>query len=304
MKLTTVVVVCGALLMPSVGRAAQGGGSLESALNGKEVVLKLDMPGSQKGVDLRFDKPSPMNWKEYGSRIKEYGIAIRKGDTARITSVVRKNDMIEVQLNGGGFGTIRDDTRTTVEYKPETESDYEKSLEKQISETDDYDKKRDLQRDLDRERARRERSNDAKKRDADIASAARAEQVASDRAGGGSRFNLRWSGKIPVEADSAEGVEQLLAGYVSFDGSGTGGASARSSTDGMGSASGSPAATGQLRQGMTMDDVAGLLGQGKQTSETTANGMSTQVMTYVSGERQVEVTYVNGVVVRFVINSK
>jgi hypothetical protein len=34
------------------------------SLVGKEVVLKLDMPGTQQGVDLRFNKDNPMNWEE------------------------------------------------------------------------------------------------------------------------------------------------------------------------------------------------------------------------------------------------
>ena len=90
---------------------------MQSYFNGKQVVLKIDMPGSQNGVDLRFNKPAPMDWKEYSSRVKQFGAAIRKGDTARVTSIVVKKDMIEFQLDGGGFGTFGDDTTTTVTAK-------------------------------------------------------------------------------------------------------------------------------------------------------------------------------------------
>src|ERR1700691_5468189 len=75
--------------------------SLEGYFIGKEVLVKIDMPGSQKGVDLKFNKPSPMDWNDYSSRIKTYGIAIRKGDVVRVTKFVVKNDMIEFQLAGG-----------------------------------------------------------------------------------------------------------------------------------------------------------------------------------------------------------
>ena len=91
---------------------------LESYFTGKQVVLKIDMPGTQIGVDLRFNKSTPMDWKEYSSRIKQFGVAIRQGDLARVTSVAVKRDMIEFQLDGGGFGTFGDDANTTVTAKP------------------------------------------------------------------------------------------------------------------------------------------------------------------------------------------
>jgi hypothetical protein len=77
-----------------------------------------------------------MDWKEYGSRIKQFGVATHQGDVARVTSVVVKNDLIEFQLDAGGFGTFDDDTNTTVTAKPIDKSDYEKSLEKEIADTE------------------------------------------------------------------------------------------------------------------------------------------------------------------------
>ena len=56
--------------------------------------------------------------------------AIHKGDTARVTAVVVKEDRIEFQLDGGGFGTFLDDTNTTVTPKTVEKSDYEKQLER------------------------------------------------------------------------------------------------------------------------------------------------------------------------------
>ena len=104
------LVVC--WVVPAFGQADAP--SLEGYFTGKEVLVKIDMPGSQKGVDLKFNKPSPMDWNDYSSRIKTYGIAIRKGDVVRVTKFVVKNDMIEFQLAGGGFGTAGDDSNTTV----------------------------------------------------------------------------------------------------------------------------------------------------------------------------------------------
>src|SRR5277367_2651418 len=160
---------------------AQSAADLPGYFQGKQVQTKIDMPGTQQGVDLRFDRGTPMDWKQYSSRLKQFGVAIPKEARATVTSVVVKKDMIEFQLDGGGFGTAGDDTKTTVEPKVAEKSSYEKDLEAQIAATDDPDRKADLQRDLDRERARRAREDAANKREAQAASVAKAEQVADNR---------------------------------------------------------------------------------------------------------------------------
>ena len=54
-----------------------------------------------------------------------------------------------------------------------------------------------------------------------------------------------------------------------------------------------------------MEAVVALLGPGKQLSEsTTGDGLKTQVVEYLTGDRRAEVTYVEGLVVRFAISSR
>jgi len=285
-----------ALTLFSIPTAAQDAAALQSYFIGKQVTLKIDMPGSQKGVDLRFNKPSAMDWKENGSRIKQFGVAIHQGDVARITSIVLKRDMMEFQLDGGGFGTAGDDTSTTVTAKPLEKSDYEKDLENQIANTDDPDKKADLQRQLDRERARRERQDSQNQHQAQIASQQKAATVAQNRATGGSRFNLRWSGSVPPNL-SPDMVKQLLSPYVSFAE-----VPAANGTVATNPPAGNSAS--ELKRGMTLNEVAGLLGQGKQISETVGDGgLKTQVYEYSTPDHHVQVTYVNGVVVQYTISS-
>jgi hypothetical protein len=48
-------------------------GGLESYITGRQLVLKIDMPGTQKGVDLKFNKPVPMDWNEYSSKARLCG---------------------------------------------------------------------------------------------------------------------------------------------------------------------------------------------------------------------------------------
>jgi hypothetical protein len=291
-----------ALSLCALPLSAQNADSLSSYFTGKEVVLKIDMPGTQQGVDLRYNKDNPMNWKEYANRLKSNGAAIHKGDTARVTAVVVKDDRIEFQLDGGGFGTFLDDSSTTVTPRSIEKSSYEKQLERDIANTTDDDRRRQLQRDLDRERSRRERQEADNRAAAQIASQIKAQKVSDDRLRGGSRFNLRWSGSIPPDQKTPEGVKKLLADYVSFDGLQTAAAVAPAAQNTAGDAA--VPATAHLKRGMKMEEVTSLFGPGKQMSESVSNdGLKTQTMQYVTGDRRVEVTYVEGLVVRYSISS-
>jgi hypothetical protein len=291
-----------ALTLSPIALSAQGDpGSLQSYFVGKEVMLKIDMPGTQQGVDLRYNKDNPMNWNEYSKRLKSFGVAIPKGATARVTAVNVKDDRIEFQLDGGGFGTFLDDSSTTVIAKSVDKSDYEKDLERQIANTTDDEVRRRLQRDLDRERARRERQEDNNEAAAQVASQIKAQKVADDRLRGGSRFNLRWAGAIPPDQKSPDAVIKLLADYVSFAGPQDAGAAPPMQTQ---NAVGEGSATAQLKRGMSVNEVAGLLGQGKQTAESVSpEGLKTQTMHYSTGDRNVEVIFVEGLVVKYSISS-
>ena len=271
------------------------------SLVGKEVVLKLDMPGTQQGVDLRFNKDNPMNWKEYANRLKSNGVSIHKGDTSRVTSVVVKNDRIEFQLDGGGFGTFLDDSSTTVNPKNVDKRDYEKQLERDISNTTDPDRLRQLQRDLDRERSRRERRENDNRAAAQVASQIKAQKVADQRLQGGSRFNLRWAGAVPADEKNPDAVIKLLSEYVSFGGPQQAGPAPMVQNP---AADASVPATAHLKRGMTMDEVSSLFGPGKQLSESVSgDGLKTQIVQYSTGDRSVQVTYVEGLVVRYSISS-
>ena len=290
---------------------AQSDSALESYFTGKQVLIKIDMPGTQKGIDLRYNKPSPMDWKEYGSRLKQFGASIRKGDVARITAFNVKKDMIEFQLDGGGFGTARDDTNATVAPVVVDKSDYEKDLETQIANTDDPDRKRSLQRDLDRERARRERINADNQHAAQVATQIKAQAIQANRNTGGSRFNLRWSGSIPPSQLTPEAIMKLLADYVDFNATQPSAspvpANAANPPPAEAPASDEPAGspTAQLKRGMKMEDVTTLLGPGKELSSSVGDaGLKTQVFEYLTPDRRVEVTYVDALLVRFSISSR
>ena len=294
--------------------AQSGQGALQSYFVGRQVRLKIDMPGTAKGVDLRVEASDPMDWRQYSSRLKESGPAIRSGDRATVTTLVVKKNLIEFQLDGGGFGTFWDDSRTTVTPYQVGKSDYEKRLEREIRETSDDRRRRDLQRELDRERSRRDREQAADNRAAMIASQMKEQQVADKRMRGGSRFNLRWAGNIPGDQLTPDAVMTLLATYVEFGDlqaekpilspnptpAEQNAAAASAPANG-----GSKSPMTQLKRGMLIGEVSDLLGLGRQLSQSVSEeGLKTRIFEYLPDDYRVEVTYVDGVVVRYSIESR
>ena len=294
--------------------AQSGQGALQSYFVGRQVRLKIDMPGTAKGVDLRVEASDPMDWSQYSSRLKEAGPAIRSGDRATVTTLVVKKNLIEFQLDGGGFGTFWDDSSTTVTPYHVGKSDYERRLEREIRETNDDRRRRDLQRELDRERYRRDREQAADNRAAMIASQMKEQQVADKRMRGGSRFNLRWANNIPGDQLTPDAVMKLLATYVEFGDlqaekpilSPNPTPAVQNAAAGNAPASGgSKSPMTQLKRGMLIGEVSDLLGLGRQLSQSVSEeGLKTRIFEYLPDDYRVEVTYVDGVVVRYSIESR
>jgi hypothetical protein len=285
--------------------------ALQNYFVGRQVRVEIDMPGTQQGVDLRMERDDPMDWKQYSSRLKQYGPALRSGDRATVTTLVVKKNLIEFQLDGGGFGTFWDDTSTNVTPYHVEKSSYEKQLERDINNTTDPQRRRDLQRELDYARSRREREQRADDRAAAIASQLKAQQVADKRLRGGSRFNLRWNGSIPQDQLTPEAVTKLLDGYIDF-GDLQGQKPILEPVAQNTAANANPPAKGtpsspitQLKRGMQIGEVSELLGLGRQLSQSTSEeGLKTQIFEYLPDDYRVEMTYVDGVVVRYSINSR
>lgn len=288
-----------------------GQAALQSYFVGKQVTLQIDMPGTQQGVDLRLDRDDPMDWKQYSSRLKQFGPAIRTGDRATVTTVVVKKNAIEFQLDGGGFGTFWDDSDTTVTPYHVGKSNYEKQLEREINNTTDPQKKRDLQRELNYVRNQREREQRADDRAASIASQMKTQQVADKRLRGGSRFNLRWSGPIPQDQLTPASVMKLLDAYIDFGDLQQQKAILKPVAQNTSAATNAPARDKpsspitQLKRGMQIGEVSEMMGLGRQLSQSTSDeGLKTQIFEYLPDDYRVEVTYVDGVVVRYSISSR
>jgi hypothetical protein len=289
-----------AILLSAV--AAAQGSALQSAFLGKEVEVRIDLPASQQGVDLRFNNAQPLDYREYSQRVKSFGIAIRKGDTPTVTSVVVKKDRIEFQLDGGGYGTFWDDT-SGVSARTIGKSDYERQLESDLARETDAKRRDQLRRDLDRERSRRERDQWAENSRAAIANEIKQSEIAKKRLQGGSRFNLRWPGRVPEGDLTPEAVMERLAPWVSFRGT-------KASPNVLDAQAAAPPplpanSPVQLQRGMRMSAVEALLGKGQLLTENkSGDGLRSSEYRYLTIDNLIDVTYVEGVLVRYAISSR
>jgi hypothetical protein len=277
--------IAAALLCASPARA-QNESALRRYFEGKQVIVRIDMPGTSDGVDVRADRRD-MDAAEYGSRMKRYGASLRAGDPAVVTLVKVKNDHIEFQLGGGGFGTFGDDTSTSVTLPYVEKSRREIELEKRVRDENDRRVKRDLQRELDRVRDERERANkhiDAERAHLEELKRAR---IAAERRDGGSRFNVYFPGTAAREA-TPEAVMAALAGYVDFAL--------------MRGAAVEPSArldTSVLWKGMPRADVEYAFGAPLQSAEHRVGDFSGATVVFADSTQRVTAEFVEDVLVRY-----
>jgi hypothetical protein len=102
------------LLISAHPLAAQSEAVLRDYFEGRSVALKQPMPGTEDGVDIYPGTQRPLDYPRYAKRLKEYGTAIRSGETVLVTKIKVKSKHIEFQLDGGGYGTMGDETSSNV----------------------------------------------------------------------------------------------------------------------------------------------------------------------------------------------
>ncbi len=285
---------------------AQGEDALKNAFMGRQVAIRVDMPASHKGVDLRFDREVPFDLKENGDRIREHDAALQQGDVIQVTYIKVKGDLIEFHLGGGGFNWFSDTTTKSKTYSSKTVR--EQDLEKEIKNETNRDRKRNLERDLEdlrRDRAARdERSNrdiedyNQRARDRDLDRALKS----------GSRFNLRFKKKVPADALTPEGFERYLDPWVDFSGRTTRRAGSPSSSRPASSSSSStsinrapPSESRDWRKGTPRRDLEAALGKARREKSCPGDdsGLDCRIATFDDGSDEIEATFVEGILVRF-----
>jgi hypothetical protein len=279
---------------------AQDEATLRSKLEGMRVVLKIDMPGTSDGVDLRVDSARPLDYRLHGNRLKTYGTAIPAADVATVTFIRVKKDLIEFHLDGGGFGTFGDDTSTSVYMPLVGKSEREKEIEQQVKDENDRRRRRELQQELDELRNRRERENRRIEAARVAAEERKKERVAEQRLRGGSRFNLRYDGAVPSGITPAE-VMAALGDYVDFR---TGGDELPPPARAAAAAEPLRSAGDLLRKGMSRLDVERELGKPTESSDRREGTLTVTTLVFVLGEQRVSAEFVDGVLTRYAITSK
>ena len=105
--------LCALLLFTATYVQAQTEGALKTYFEGKQGILKQDMPGSKEGMEV-YPKAQPtVNPKHYQSSLLHYGPSMRRGDSFTFTAVHVNEKSVEFQLRGGDYNILGDDTSST-----------------------------------------------------------------------------------------------------------------------------------------------------------------------------------------------
>jgi len=280
---------------------AQSQEDLKDYFEGKQVVVKLDMPGDKSGIDLRLDDSRPVDFAEVGRRTKRFGVSIRRGDEATVTLVKVNKKNIEFQLSGGGYGTAGDSVSKPSINTSVAKSEREKRLEDDVRNEKDPRQKKRLEDQLDDLRHEREREEARLKAEAAQAEILAEAQERNLRLTSGSRFNLWFEDRVPAEALTPGAVKAALADYVEFDTRDFGGRDKRDETRSDHSSS---SRSFVLRKGVTEQEVNRAYGEPLSRQIEQVKSFSLVTATYETEDGQLLAHFVEGVLVRYSMSSK
>jgi hypothetical protein len=266
------------------------------AFEGQSVVVRIDMPGTSSGVNVYPGQDMPVDFPDVASKLKKYGTSIRAGDAVMVTKVRVKDDLIEFQLGGGGYGTFGDEMGTSggggAAQVGETSA--ERALKDSIRTAANSSQKRRMQRDLDALRSEREQKNAQARSTAAQAEEIRQANLRGRRVEGGSRFNVRYRAGVPPEAQTPEGLRQALSRYVDFgDGPATSAA-----------APAMPTNVATIRKGLLLDDVERLLGPAVTAVEADNCTLHVTTRTYRKDGQRTTARFVSGVLVDYTVSAE
>jgi hypothetical protein len=310
--------VLAVLLGSGLLSAQQDSSPVSNYFEGKQVTVKLDMPATQQGIDIFPQRGQPLDLKSYSGRIKKYGVSIRNGDSVLVTKVKVKDNNVEFQLAGGGYGTAWDDTDDSVHYIPLDKSGREKNLEDELKNETDPQKRKEIKRELDDARAARERRDNRDRAAAEQAADSKRQTIDNRRAQGGSRFNIRLDRQSGTPV-TPEYIMSVLSKYVAFPpdmGAPAGETTRLDAVPRSGNeqpAAGGPAPpppassadpAASLRKGLTRDQVEALFGPAVEAHDSEQNGLKMTVCSYRTGTSDIRANFVNGVLVQYTVSSR
>jgi hypothetical protein len=275
---------------------AQSEDHLRPFFEGTRVIVKLEMPGSEDGVDVHARAAQPIDFPQHAGRLKRFGTAIRNGEEVMITRVKVKRDLIEFQLAGGGYGTFGDDAGS-VHVPTASKTERERNLEKEVPRVTDPALKKKLREELDALRKEREREDARNRAEAAQAEQAKQANIRQRRIEGGSRFNVRYRNGVPPDALTPDGLMAALSEYVDF------GPMLAQRGPAVDPGPRDPALGDALRKGLTADEVDAMFGRPESIAERKEGSLSVSTSVYRTRDRRITAEFVEGVLIRFTIAS-
>lgn len=276
------------LILAAAPLYAQSEDDLRQYFEGRSVVVKMEMPGTDEGVDVYPNYNQPIDYPNHAKRLKRFGTAIHRGDEVMITKVKVKKDLIEFQLGGGGYGTFGDDDSPNVSWTAAPKSEREKNLDKDIDREKDPEKLRKLKEERDRLRSARAREDARNKARAEEAKQIKEANIRQRRIEGGSRFNIRYKPGVPVSALTPEAVMAALDEFVDF-----------SPTRTISSVHVPPVQSNELRRGMLVEDVDALLGRPERIDQRQEGSLTVSTSVYRRRVGVIIAEFVEGVLIRY-----
>jgi len=209
-------------VMPAFG---QNEDNLREYFEGRLVVILVDMPADEDGINVQADKGRSIDRRDINEDIQRYGAAFREGDLAKITLIKKKGKHIEFQLNGGGWqGRRSASLRYTKEPKSERHKDIEAELallpnpsdNKVPNEEKQLRLRQILEEDLEELIHHYNTINAKRLTEAREIQASAQQDINHSILAAGSRFNLRFDRNVPPNALTPEGLMAVLEKYVDF----------------------------------------------------------------------------------------
>jgi hypothetical protein len=217
----------GSIALLAVATPAQGQseGHLRNYFEGRSVVILLDMPADEDGINVRVDSGRSIDRRDVSKNLDRYGAALRTGDPAQITLVKVKGKHIEFQLDGGGW---QGGHRASLGYAPAPKSERHLDIEAELAllpdpsdrsipdEQKQLRLRRILEEDLEQLIFEYDELNAAGLAEAEDLQAHAQQDLDRRIQAAGSRFNLRYDRRVPAEALTPEGLKLALKKYVAF----------------------------------------------------------------------------------------
>ena len=267
--------------------------ALKKYFEGKMVVVKIDMPATQAGVNVYPLKDQAINFEKYGDNLKKYGTSIYSGERIMVTKVKMKGKHIEFQLNGGGYGTFGDES-AHVSTPNVSKTKREKNLEKDVKNEKDSKKKKKLQEELDDLKKERELEQKKLHLEAEQQGEQKKALIRDKALQAGSRFNIRFDRNLTNIDRTPQAILEALAEYVDFT----------FLQKGEDVADENLSKIKALRKGLLWEEVAQMMGMPNNISEHMEGTLKVVSCSFEKKDQKLNAEFVEGVLIKYSIVSK